>query len=83
MDGVESHRRFKAKYDLSFPLLSDPGGRVCEKYGVVKEKKMYGKTYKGIERSTFVIDKEGRISHAFRGVKVEGHVRKLLDALNA
>jgi peroxiredoxin Q/BCP len=83
MDTVESHRRFKTKYDLPFPLLSDSGGKVCEKYGVLKEKKMYGKTYRGIERSTFVIDEQGKIAHAFRGVKVEGHVRKLLEVLTA
>lgn len=83
MDTVESHRRFKTKYDLPFPLLSDSGGKVCEKYGVLKEKKMYGKTYRGIERSTFVIDEQGKIAHAFRGVKVEGHVRKLLEILTA
>ncbi len=82
MDSVESHRNFKTKHELPFSLLSDPGGKVCEKYGVLKEKKMYGRTYKGIERSTFVIDEKGRIAHAFRGIKVEGHVRKLLDTLN-
>ena len=83
MDSVDSHRRFKAKYELPFSLLSDPGGKVCGKYGVLKEKRMYGKTYKGIERSTFVIDEEGRIARAFRGVKVEGHVRELLEVLSA
>lgn len=83
MDSIESHRNFKAKYELPFPLLSDPAGRVCEKYGVLKEKKMYGKTYKGIERSTFVIDEEGKVAQAFRGVRVEGHVRKLIETLTA
>jgi peroxiredoxin Q/BCP len=83
MDSIESHRRFKVKYDLPFPLLSDPAGTVCGKYGVLKEKTLYGKTYRGIERSTFVIDEEGRVAHAFRGVKVEGHVRELLEALTA
>jgi peroxiredoxin Q/BCP len=83
MDSVESHRKFKAKHELPFPLLSDPGGKLCEKYRVIKQKKMYGKTYKGIERSTFVIDEEGRVAHVFRGVKVESHVRRLLEALNS
>jgi peroxiredoxin Q/BCP len=83
MDSVESHKRFKTKFELPFLLLSDPGGKVCEKYGVVKEKKMYGKSYKGIERSTFVIDGNARVAHAFRGIKVEGHVRSLLDALRS
>ena len=81
MDSVETHQRFRAKHELPFPLLSDPDGKVCEKYGVIKEKKMYGKTYKGIERSTFIIDAAGKIIHACRGVKVEGHIRKLLDIL--
>lgn len=83
MDSIDSHRSFKAKHDLPFLLLSDPGGKVCEKYGVIKEKKMYGRTHKGIERSTFVIDERGRVRHAFRGVKVDGHVRRVLDALSA
>jgi peroxiredoxin Q/BCP len=83
MDGIESHRKFKAKYNLPFPLLSDPTGKVCEKYGVIKEKTMYGKTFKGIERSTFIIDEKTMITHAYRGVRVEGHVRKILDALSA
>jgi peroxiredoxin Q/BCP len=82
MDSVESHRKFKTRNELPFPLLSDPGGKVCERYGVLKEKTMYGRKYKGIERSTFVIDQDGRITHAFRGVKVEGHVRKLLEILS-
>jgi len=83
MDSVESHQKFKTKYDLSLPLLSDPDGKMCRKYGVIKEKKMYGKTYKGIERSTIIIDEEGKITRAYRGVKVEGHVRALLDALSS
>ncbi len=83
MDSIESHQKFKAKFELPFLLLSDPGGKVCEKYGVLKEKKMYGKTYKGIERSTFVIDADSRVAHAFRGIKVEGHVRALLDTLRS
>jgi len=82
MDSLESHRKFKARYDLPFLLLSDPGGKVCGKYGVLKDKKMYGKSYRGIERSTFVIDEAGTIVHAFRGVKVEGHVQKLLETLS-
>jgi peroxiredoxin Q/BCP len=83
MDSVESHQRFKSKYELPFLLLSDPGGKVCEKYGVIKQKKMYGKFYKGIERSTFIINAEAKIAHAFRGIKVEGHVRTVLDTLRS
>jgi peroxiredoxin Q/BCP len=82
-DSVESHQRFKAKNDIPFLLLSDPGGKVCRKYGVIKQKTMYGRSYEGIERSTFVIDGAGKVTHAFRGVKVEGHIRKLLDILKA
>lgn len=81
MDGIESHRRFKEKHELPFLLLSDPDGKVCKKYGVIKEKSMYGKAYKGIERSTFIIGRDGKIEHAFRGAKVEGHIRKLLEIL--
>jgi len=81
MDAVESHRRFKEKHEIPFPLLSDPDGKVCRKYGVVKEKTMYGRTYQGIERTTFIIGREGKIEHAFRGVKVEGHIRHLLELL--
>jgi peroxiredoxin Q/BCP len=83
MDGNESHRRFKEKHELPFLLLSDPDGKVCKKYGVIKEKTMYGKTYQGIERSTFVVGPDGKIEHAFRGVKVEGHIRKLLELIKA
>jgi len=81
MDDIESHRRFKEKNELPFPLLSDPDGKVCRKYGVIKEKTMYGKTYQGIERSTFIVGGDGKIEHAFRGVKVEGHIRTLLELL--
>lgn len=82
-DTVESHRKFKEKNELPFTLLSDPDGKVCEKYGVIKEKKMYGRKVKGIDRSTFIIDEKGRIVHIFNGVKVEGHIRTLLKTLGA
>jgi len=68
---------------LPFILLSDPDGKVCEKYGVIKEKKLYGKTYKGIDRSTLVIDKKGKVAHIYRGVKVKGHIEELLSVLNS
>jgi peroxiredoxin Q/BCP len=80
-DSVESHRKFKAKYEIPFLLLSDPDGAVCEKYGVLKEKNMYGRKSIGIDRSTFIIDKNGKIAHAYRGVKVAGHIQQILDAL--
>jgi thioredoxin-dependent peroxiredoxin len=83
MDSVESHKRFKAKYDIPFLLLSDPEGTTCRKYGVIKNKKIYGKTVRGIERTTILIDGAGKVTRIFRGVKVEGHARSLLEALSS
>lgn len=80
-DSVASHQKFKAKYDLNFPLLSDEQGQLCEAYGVWKEKKNYGKTYMGIERSTFLIDENGVVKKVWRGVKASGHIDELLTAL--
>ena len=82
-DSVESHKKFKAKYDLPFALLSDPDGKVCGKYGVIKEKNMYGRKVMGINRSTFIIDEKGKITHAYSGVKVKGHIQVLIDILSA
>jgi peroxiredoxin Q/BCP len=79
-DSVKSHIKFKEKYCLPFPLLSDEDGNMCEDYDVWKEKSMYGKTYMGIERSTFLIDSAGKIRGAWRKVKVEGHVQEILAA---
>lgn len=73
-DSVKKHDNFKAKYELNFPLASDENSDVCERYGVWKEKSMYGKTYMGIERSTFLIDEDGKIAHIWPKVKVKGHV---------
>ena len=73
-DSVKKHDKFKAKYDLQFPLASDENGTTCEDFGVWKEKSMYGKTYMGIERSTFLIDEQGKIAALWRKVKVPGHV---------
>jgi len=78
-DSVQSHDKFKQKYCLPFPLASDTTGEVCERYGVWVEKSMYGKSYMGIERSTFLIDKTGVIRKAWRKVKVEGHVQEVLE----
>ncbi|MFN3614096.1 MAG: thioredoxin-dependent thiol peroxidase [Rubrimonas sp.] len=80
-DSVKKHDKFKEKHGLNVILLSDENGDVCERYGVWAEKSMYGKKYMGIERSTFVIDGEGRIAHAWRGVKVPGHVEAVLAAI--
>ena len=78
-DDIPSHEKFAAKYDLPFPLLSDPDTSVSTAYGVYKEKTNSGRKYMGIERSTFVIDGDGRISRIFRNVKVDGHVEKVLN----
>jgi peroxiredoxin Q/BCP len=82
-DSVKSHDGFKAKYSLPFALLSDPDHRVAEMYGAWGEKKMYGKTYEGILRSTFLIDEEGRILRVFPKVKPAEHSQEVLDALRA
>jgi thioredoxin-dependent peroxiredoxin len=82
-DSVASHKKFKEKYGLTFPLLSDPDREVIEKYEVWKEKNMYGKKSMGIERTTFVIDPEGKIAHIFSRVKVDGHTQEVLDQLNS
>ena len=80
-DSVGSHEKFRNKYDLNFPLLADTDKQVAEAYGTWKEKSMYGKTYMGIERTTFIIDRQGKISHIFPKVKVEQHYDEVLDAL--
>lgn len=82
-DPIESHARFRAKYGLDFPLLSDTSGRVLESYGVWKEKSLYGRTALGVERSTFLIDREGVIRKVWRKVKVDGHDEEVLQALRA
>ena len=79
-DSLKSHEKFMVKKSLTVPLLSDENSDVCEKFGVWKEKSMYGKTYMGIERSTFLIDAEGRIAQEWRKVKVPGHAEAVLEA---
>jgi len=81
-DSVESHKKFKNKFDLNFPLLADTEKKMIEAYGVWKEKSMYGKKYMGIERTTFVIDENGKIAHIFPKVKVDQHYDEVLEALN-
>ncbi|MDF2680987.1 MAG: thioredoxin-dependent thiol peroxidase [Brevibacillus sp.] len=78
-DEVKSHDKFVAKHELPFPLLADPDHQVAEAYGVWALKKMYGREYMGIERSTFVIDKQGNIAKAWPKVKVKGHVQEVLQ----
>jgi len=82
-DTLKAHDKFIDKFELPFELLSDPDHAVAEKYGVWVEKSMYGRKYMGIERSTFVIDPEGKLKAAFRKVKVDGHVDEVLAAVKA
>lgn len=82
-DSPSRHDKFKAKYSLGFTLASDEEGRVCEAYGVWVEKSMYGRKYFGIERSTFLIDGQGRIARVWRKVKVTGHAAEVLAAARA
>jgi peroxiredoxin Q/BCP len=82
-DSVASHERFKAKYDLNFPLGSDADGATVEAYGVWVEKSMYGRKYMGIERATFLIDPNGKIARVWRKVKVAGHAAEVLAAVKA
>jgi peroxiredoxin Q/BCP len=80
-DSVKSHCGFRDKYDLNFPLLSDPDGKVTRAYGAWGEKNMYGKKSEGIIRTTVVIGPDGKVARLFPKVKVDGHVDKVLEAL--
>ena len=80
-DSIKSHKSFQEKESLNFPLISDPDEKMCNAYGVMKEKSMYGRKYMGIERSTFLIDPAGMIVKEWRGVKVPGHVENVYQAL--
>jgi peroxiredoxin Q/BCP len=78
-DSLRSHESFKAKLGLPFELISDPDEAVCQQFGVMKMKQMYGKTVRGVERSTFVIDADGILVKEWRGLKVAGHVDEVLE----
>jgi thioredoxin-dependent peroxiredoxin len=80
-DAIASHKKFTDKFDLNFPLLSDPDHAVAKAYGVWVEKSLSGRKYMGIERTTFVIDEKGEIAHLFPKVKVAGHVDEVLAVL--
>jgi len=80
-DPIDSHHAFREKHKLPFPLLSDEDAAVSKAYGVYKQKNLYGKKYMGIERTTFVIDRTGRIAQIYPKVKVDGHVADLLEFL--
>src|SRR5712671_95770 len=82
-DSIKSHDSFKAKMKFPFELLSDPDEKVCEQFGVMKLKNMYGKKVRGIERSTFVLDEKGVLAREWRGVKVPGHVQEVLSFVKA
>ena len=82
-DGVESHQKFRRKYDLAIKLAADVDQAVVRAYGVWVEKSMYGRTYMGVERSTFLIDGKGRIAKSWRKVKVPGHAEEVLAATQA
>ena len=82
-DSIKSHKSFKEKQSLNFILLSDPEHKLAEEFGVWKEKSMYGRKYMGIERSTFILDKNGKIEKEWRKVKVKGHVDEVIEYLSA
>lgn len=82
-DDVESHGRFRDKFSLNFPLLADLGHQVAERYGAWREKNLYGKVSMGVQRSTFVIDGQGKVRKVWKKVNVDGHDQQVLDALAA
>ncbi|MCA0044606.1 thioredoxin-dependent thiol peroxidase [Celeribacter litoreus] len=82
-DSVKKHENFCAKHSLGIPLLSDENGSVCEDYGVWQEKSMYGKTFMGIVRATFLIDEDGKVAQVWPKVKVAGHAAEVLEAVKA
>ena len=81
-DDAESHARFRDKYGLRFPLLSDPGHKVAEKYGAWGEKNLYGRKSFGIKRTTFLLDSDGRIEHIFKRPDVKRHAEQILEKLD-
>lgn len=80
-DSLRSHENFRAKQSLPFDLIADPEEALCQLFGVIKLKKLYGKEYLGIDRSTFLIDAEGTLIREWRGVKVNGHVQEVLEVV--
>ena len=82
-DTVESHVKFRDKYSLNCPLLADPDHKMADKYGAWREKNMYGKKSMGIQRSTYLIDADGKVAKLWKRVKVDGHDQQVIDALNA
>lgn len=82
-DGIKMHENFKAKHDFPFELISDKDEKICQLFDVIKEKKLYGKVHMGIERSTFIIDPEGKLVKEWRKVKVKTHIDELLEFANS
>lgn len=82
-DDVESHRKFKRKHELPYPLLVDQDHRLADEFGIWKEKTLYGVRYMGVERTTVIIDREGRIARIFANVKIPGHVQEVEGAVRA
>jgi len=82
-DSVKSHENFKARFTLPYALLSDAEEKVCTQFGVMKQKMMYGKQVRGIERSTFVLDSHGIIRKEWRGLKADGHAQEVLDLIQS
>jgi len=80
-DSLRTHENFSAKHEFPFPLIADPDETLCNQFGVMKDKNMYGKKVRGIERSTFLIDAGGHIVREWRKVKVPGHVQEVLEAV--
>jgi thioredoxin-dependent peroxiredoxin len=80
-DSIESHRKFKEKYQLPFPLLADEGHKLADQFGVWKEKSMYGRKFMGVERTTVIVDRDGRVARIFPKVRVPGHVEEVETAL--
>ncbi len=82
-DSLASHEKFKAKQSFPFELISDPDEKLCRKFDVIQEKTLYGRKFMGVERSTFLIDTEGKLRGEWRKVKVKGHAQAVLDAVKA
>ena len=82
-DSIASHEKFKAKQSFPFELLSDPDEKICRKFDVIQEKTLYGRKFMGVERSTFLIDADGKLRQEWRKLKVKGHAAEVLEAVRA
>ena len=82
-DSSEKQKKFQDKYELPYTLLSDPDKKICKAFDVIKDKNMYGKIVKGIARTTFVVNPEGKIQHIFNNVKADGHAEEVLEYLKS